>query len=141
MFRSCVPVLLGVVIAGCAGLIPTAAPVVPDRVAEYLASDGVTLGTAARADDARDLPPIAVLTKVRELDDIDGFRGPPDAPTYGSLTCSAACPSWIGDRDPVAAWLVWFPDAEAFVIVDARTGQMLRAAVTIRGSGEWSTVL
>jgi hypothetical protein len=141
--REIACVLLVVTAAACGGLAPTGDLTVPSRVETFLAADGAAFARSERPEGAIDLPPGAVLVNVRELNGVDGFRGTPDAPVYGLLSCTGApvCPSWLAGAAPVLTWLVWFPDAGAFVFVDAGTGQMLRAAVTIRGSGEWTIVL
>jgi hypothetical protein len=135
------PVVMALAVVGCAGLTPEAHPL-PPEMAAFLDGDGAFFTVAQRPDGALDLPPTAATVKVRELDDTAGFRGIADAPIYGRLTCPAIdCPGWIPGPQPMAAWLVWFPTDRAFVLVDARTGVILRAAVKIPGPGEWSVVL
>jgi hypothetical protein len=132
---------LAVGFGGCAGLAPPTANL-PPELASYLAGDWAAFTVFQRPAQALDLPPTAATVKVRELHGVVGFKGTPSAPVYGHLSCSGVeCPDWFGGPQPVTAWLVWYPADRAFVFVDARTGVMLRAAVMIRGSGEWSVVL
>ena len=126
---------------GCAGLARPAANL-PPELASYLDADRATFTVLQRPAEAIDLPPTAAQVKVRELHGLAGFQGQPSAPVYGRLSCAAAeCPDWFGGPQPVTAWLVWYPADRAFVFIDARTGVILRAAVRIRGSGEWTVVL
>ena len=141
MVRSFMPVVIALAAIGCGDLAPESAAL-PPEISAFLGGDGATFSVEQRQDGAIDLPPTAAMVKARELHDVVGFQGIPAAPIYGRLACSpVGCPAWIGGPQPVRAWLVWFPTDLAFVFIDARTGQILRAAVTIRGTGEWSVVL